>query len=669
MARQRGCRVKLPSIFALGLIQFPAWSVSTVALSALICGRESTMNIRRFASTRPIFPPTPSPVGRAVFWWSLLIFLVGIAYPASRVGAEALNQRNDTIRYLESRVLVQPRAGLADKDLDKVLKTHGGKRGARIAPLNVHVVELPPQANAMAVAKALSNNPHIKYAEVDRALQPAQTTNDPYFGNAWHLPKIEAPVAWDRVTGSGVVVAILDSGVDPAHPDLASTLVEGWNFYDGTPDARDVYGHGTKVAGAAAAIGNNGAGVIGVSWNARIMPLRITDTQGYGYDSLIAQALTYAADHGARVANISFLGVAGSATVLNAAKYMRNKGGVVVVAGGNTGGEISDAPSDLVTAVSATDSNDARPSWSSWGSYIDVAAPGVSVWTTTRGGGYGGFSGTSAASPVAAGVYALMISANPTLSPANLDSVILSTARDLGSTGPDPYYGSGRVNALAAVDKARSTVQTDTQPPSVTIAAPTGGQVRGVVPVDVKATDNTAVARVELYVGGKLLATDILAPYEFGWDASTLADGDVTLSARAYDGAGNMATSPPVTVTVANDTTAPTVAFSNPTGGSTVSGTVPVSVSATDNSKVTKISLTIDGREVAVAYGSSLSFSWDTSGSLSLKTGKGKGGGKGGGKGKTAPTATDATLQSTLVARAEDAAGNASSASVTVYRQ
>ena len=633
------------------------------------------MAIRRVAHDRPIFAPVSHPLRRAVVWWSALIFLVGLCYPGARVAAETLDQRNDTVRFLQSRVLVQPRAGLSDKELDKVLRPHAGKRAARIAPLNVHVVELPPQANAMAVAKALSNNPHIKYAEVDRALQPAQTTNDPYFGNAWHLPKIEAPVAWDRATGSGVVVAILDTGVDPEHPDLASALVDGWNFYDANPDARDVYGHGTKVAGAAAAIGNNGAGVIGVSWNARIMPLRITDTQGYGYDSLIAQALTYAADRGARVANISFLGVAGSATVLNAAKYMRNKGGVVVVAGGNTGGELYDSPSDLVTAVSATDSNDVRPSWSSWGAFIDVAAPGVSVWTTTRGGGYGGFSGTSAASPVAAGVYALMIAANPNLSPSSLDNVLVSTARDLGVTGTDPYYGSGRVNALAAVDKARSTIQTDTQPPSVMIAAPTGGQVRGVVPVDVKATDNTAVARVELYVGGKLLASDILAPYEFSWDAGAVADGDITLSARAYDGAGNMATSPPVTVTVANDTAAPSVAFSNPTAGSTVSGTVPVSVSATDNSKVTKITLTIDGREVAVAYGASLSFSWDASGGLSTKSTKGKGGGgsggggKGGGKGKTASAETTTTLQSTLVARAEDAAGNASSASVTVYRQ
>ena len=203
--------------------------------------------------------------------------------------------------------------------------------------INVHVIELPAQANEMAVIKALQANPHIKFAELDYLLDPSPGVNDPSFSSEWHLPNIAVPAAWDTRTGGGVTIAILDSGVGTTHPDLEAQLVPGWNAYDNNSDTSDVFGHGTQVAGTAAAAGNNSIGVAGVAFGAKIMPIRVTDTSGMGYASSMANGLTWAADKGARAANLSFQGVSGSSTVLSAAQYFRSKNGVVVNSAGNAG--------------------------------------------------------------------------------------------------------------------------------------------------------------------------------------------------------------------------------------------------------------------------------------------------------------------------------------------
>lgn len=555
-----------------------------------------------------------------------------------------------TVHYAKGRLLVQTRAGLTDKALDNLLKPHGGKRRWRIPQINVHVIELPDPSSEVAVAKLLRKHPALKFAEVDVAFPPELVPDDPYYGNAWHLPRIGGPAAWDLSTGAGVTIAILDSGVDASHPDLAAQLVPGWNTYDNNSDTRDVYGHGTKVAGAAAAVGGNMLGVTGVAWRARIMPMRVTDTSGWAYSSTLAQAITWAADHGARVANASFSGVAGNSTVQSAAQYMRSKGGTVVVAAGNTGIAESYAPSSALTVVAATDADDVRAGFSSYGDFVDLAAPGVNIWSTTSGGGYGGVSGTSFAAPVTAGVYALMIAANPALPAETLDSLLFATASDLGAAGYDTYYGSGRVDATAAVTAAAASAATDTTSPVTSIAAPTSGRVSGVVNVDATATDNVGVTRVDLYVNGTLYATDATQPYGFSWDTAALPDGDATLLVRAFDAAGNVGNSATVKVTVGNDMTAPKVSIVSPAHRSTVSGTVRVTATASDDIKVTRLSLLIDGREIAVTYGSSLAYDWDTT--------------------KTQVRGwRSASGLSIVTARAQDGSGNTASASVLVFRQ
>lgn len=516
------------------------------------------------------------------------------------------------VGWAKGRLLVAPRAGLPPGQLDKALRKVNGRSAAHIKPLNVHVVELPVGADEVSAMRELRKNGSFKYVELDMAVAPAATVTDPAYGSSWALPKIQAPTAWDSTNGNGVTIAILDTGLDAVHPDLVANVVPGWNVYDDNSNTADVNGHGTWVAGVAAMVANNAKGSAGVAWGAEIMPIRIADANAYAYWSTVAQGIYWAADNGAKVVNISYNGVSGSSTVQSAAQYLRGKGGVVIVAAGNSGGLENIAANDSLLTVAATDQNDVRASFSSYGAYVDLSAPGVSLYTTTVGGGFANASGTSFSSPVVAATAALMLSANAKLAPADVDRILKATARDLGTAGYDQYYGSGRVNAASAVQSAKQTVAADTQAPTVSIASPTGGQVSGVVPVDVTASDNVGVTRADFYVNGQLVATDALAPFAFAWDTTTKADGSYTLSVQAYDAAGNRGTSPSVTVTTGNDSTAPTIASFSLTDGMKVSGKEVVKVSASDNQKVAKISLVIDGKEVATAFGGSLSYNWNT---------------------------------------------------------
>ena len=554
--------------------------------------------------------------------------------------------------YARGRILVEARPGLSDADLDRVLKEFGGKK-RKVGQSRLHIVELPANASEVAAVAKLSHRPELKFAELDRIVPAALAVTDPYAGSEWHLTKIGAPTAWDSAMGRGVTIAVLDSGVNINHPDLKDRMVPGYNVYSGNTDLTDICGHGTAVAGTAAATGNNAAGVAGVAGAASIMPLRIaySDSAGcHAYFSTIANGITYAADHGARIANISYTGIAGSSTVLSAARYMKSKGGLVIVSAGNNNIDENVTPDPALVIVSATDANDAKASFSSWGSFVTVSAPGTYIWTTDSAGGYSQWQGTSFSAPVIAGVAAVMMSARPDLGSDQIESLMYSTAVDLGAAGRDPVFGYGRVNAAAAVRAAVAyQAPVDTTAPVAAIAAPlASSSVSGLVGVTVNASDNVGVARVDLTVNGTVVATDTSAPYTFSWNSTGTANGMANLVAVAYDAAGNVGKSATVAVNVANtvttvakDTTPPAVAISNPVAG-TVSGNVAVSVNASDNAGAAGITtvLVIDGQTRAQGTGGTLGYNWNT-----RKVAAG---------------------QHTVTATARDAAGNTSSTSVIV---
>ena len=594
--------------------------------------------------------------------------------------------------FAPGRILVEARAGLPGAEFDKILAPYGGMR-RKVGQSNLNVVEVPSNGSEQAVIEQLMRNPNIKYAEVDRLVAPSFVPNDPYFGIESHLSVIGAGAAWDMSRGAGVTIAILDSGVDSTHPDLAGQLLPGYNFYDNNGNTADVNGHGTAVAGTAAAAINNGQGVAGIAGQAKILPVRISGADGWAYVSTIAQGLTWAADHGARVANCSYEGLADSAAIQSAAAYMKAKGGLVVVSAGNSGTNQPIAPTTTMIPVSATDNNDNFASWSSSGNYVAMSAPG-SVWTTSRGGNYQQWNGTSFSSPLVAGVVALMMSANPALDAPALENLLFKTSVDLGNPGRDSYFGWGRVNAAAAVQGARAAiVPIDRNPPSVAFGSRfNGSSVSGVTVINVSASDDVGVARVELQVAGTTVAVDNAAPFSFSWDSTGVPNGMVGLRAIAFDAAGNVGASQPVTVYVANatsprnagnsrnvgnvasppnvgnvggirggrgspptpqapqvpqgpqDTSPPLLKITNPQTGS-VAGDVAINVEAADDSGAAGISISIyvDGVQRASGSGGALAANWNTAGR------------------------TRAGVH-TITAVAKDAAGNSATTSVEVTK-
>jgi thermitase len=550
---------------------------------------------------------------------------------ATPAAAQLMTATDSQGEYVRGRVLVGVRAGLADTELGKIAGAHGGRARA-IGQSGLFIIDLPPQASETAVAQQLARNPQLKFAELDRRLKPGFASNDPYVGSSWHLAKIGATTAWDSAQGVGITVAVLDTGVTGSHPDLVNQMVPGWNVAKNSSNTADVMGHGTWVAGALAATLNNGIGVAGVAGKARIMPIQIADdSTGMASYSSMTQGIIYAADHGARIANLSYVGTLASSTILSAAQYMKGKNGLVFVAAGNQGAQESWSSTTSLIPVSATNSSDQLASFSSWGSYVSISAPGDGIYTTTGSSGYTTGWGTSFATPVAAGVAALVMSAKPGLSGGQVESILFSTAADLGANGRDSQFGYGRVNAAGAIAAAMGTSSTspppaDTTAPTAAIAAPLAGStVSGLVPVDVSASDNVGVSKVELRVNGAVVATDTGSPFAFSWDSTRVANGSANLQAVAYDAAGNAGASTTTTVSVSNttvappppsssDTTPPSVTILNPTSSVVTSNFVTVSSGASDNAGAAGItqSLYINGVLKSTASGGSMSYRWNT---------------------------------------------------------
>jgi thermitase len=411
---------------------------------------------------------------------------------------------------------------------------------------SLHVLDVPPGSEVAEVAR-LKSAPGIRFAELDCAVALAMTPSDPYYGNAWHLPRIGAPAAWDASLGGGIVVAVMDTGVYGAHADLVGRMVPGWNFIAGNDDTADFMGHGTPVAGTVGATVNNGYGASGVAGLVQIMPLVVTDSTGGSFYSVISQGIIYAADRGAKVASLSFSGLPFSAAVQSAAQYMRSKGGMVVVAAGNTGAIDNVAPTSTMTVVSATNRDDSFAPWSTFGPFVTIAAPGTEIYSTSISGGYGWYGGTSFATPIVAGVLALMMAANPAVPIVEIERMLYASALDLGAFGRDAYYGYGRVDAGRAVAMAVAysapPPPADTTPPAVVIASPLdGARLWGQnARISASATDASGIASMSVAIDGQVRASSSAGSISFMWNVKRLAAGAHTITVRAVDKAGNAA--------------------------------------------------------------------------------------------------------------------------------
>ncbi len=440
---------------------------------------------------------------------------------------------------VSSRVLIKFKPTVPEMKREEAFLRHRLKRAAKLGRIGVEAATVSTDELAEEAVNRLQakEGGDVEFVEVDELVPPAAIPNDPLHPSQWHHVHINAPPAWDTADGQSVVIAIADTGVEATHPDLSGQLVPGWNVVSNSSDTSPVHWHGTSVAGTAAAIGNNGVQVTGAAWHAPVMPMRITDrSDGYAYWSDLANAITYAADHGAKILNASY--AAGcSATVQSAANYMRSKGGLVTLAAGNDGTQIACANSPDVIVVSATDGGDVKTSWSNYGDAVDVAAPGDGILTTYVGGSTASVAGTSFAAPLTAGVLALIWSAKPLLSPDQVQQVLLNSAKDVGDPGKDPWYGWGLSDAGKAVALARSLGQ-DTTPPS----APTSltATVIGGPQVSltwIAATDNVGVSSYTVSRDGTAIGTTSSTNYT---DSTVTSGVSYTYTVKASDAAGNV---------------------------------------------------------------------------------------------------------------------------------
>ena len=370
-----------------------------------------------------------------------------------------------TIDFADADAAAAARAQLArDPDVESV----DYDAVATIFP-DEEMQEVGAEADAQATSSSLEAECNVKTADGGKSFP-----NDTCYKYQWHLRQINMPAAWKQGNGKGAVVAVIDTGVTKVGDLRDTKFVPGYNFVANNANADDDHGHGTHVAGTIAESTNNGIGVAGVAYGASIMPLKVLSARGSGSMGGIAQAIRWAADHGANVINMSLGGPFAVAPLANAVKYAHGKGVVVVAAAGNDGkGKVSyPARYPGVIAVAATQEDEGTTFYSNWGPEVDIAAPGGNTRGNPQGGvlqhtivpndigrtDYLYFMGTSMASPHVAGVAALVVGAG-IKKPEAVEQILLATARkppgrDAGAR-VDDHYGAGIVDASAALRKAR----------------------------------------------------------------------------------------------------------------------------------------------------------------------------------------------------------------------
>jgi subtilisin family serine protease len=566
--------------------------------------------------------------------------------------------------HVEGRIIAKPKDSSDPSEVHAAIVGLATGIDRNIDGINVLVIHAPEPRREEVIAQ-LEDTGLFDFVENDLVgSSSAVIPNDPFLGNEpWALLcKFQSPSdslgAWDITIGSAlVIVAVIDSGCDGTHPDLASKAIAGYNVLTATnipPGAQSdnggAQGHGTAVSGVVCAATNNGVGIAGSAWLSPLMPV-VARQAGTGLMnwSDLQTALVWATDHGAKVINMSIAG-GDSSSLETALKYAYDHGVVLFGAAGNgaTSAPQYPAKSPYVISVGATDGNDALCTFSNFGGAVDLYAPGClsTVYTTQLGGSYGYWQGTSVSCPIVAGAAALALAIAPTLKPADIKALLLANS---DSIGPGIRLNARRF--LVAVQSF--SPGPDVTPPTVSISSPANGAtVSGTIVVTGSATDNVGVTGLQFLVGVSIIGSGGTGPgYSFSWDTTTVPNGNYTLTVKAVDAAGNSG-SAQITVTVANsapppDTTPPVVTIISPLTGTRVSKPISISVRATDNVGVVRITAYVDlvqiGSTVVSGSPASASFNWNP---------------------KKATSGTH-----TITAKAMDAAGNTgSSASVTVTK-
>ncbi len=427
-----------------------------------------------FDQTRTPRSEEPISVARGQCRQAVVLATLVLCSLCTRVWAQAASenfQERPGILEFSGRMIVRPlqSSALHDRGLSAVdINTCRERAAARLRPQLIeyvpatdeYVVTLPPGETENTFAAMLRTTGDYEYAVPDwRCFLVSTTPNDPAFRSQWHHKRVRSALAWDVSTGnSGLIIAVVDGGVQVDHPDLAAALVPGYNAADRLAQSAggsvgDVDGHGTFVSGLAAAVGNNMLDVVGMGWNFGLMPVRYYNTPGGGYLGDILDGVRWAADHGARIINVSQTGVEYE-VVQTTGAYVKSKGGLLFWAAGNDGRDLSWFDWPDVIVVGATNSADGRPAWSAFGNAVDVFAPGENILSTGIVSVEAIGSGTSAATPIAAGIAGLLWSRFPGRSPSQIEAALFAGCVDLGAPGNDLVWGWGRVDSYSTVTHA-----------------------------------------------------------------------------------------------------------------------------------------------------------------------------------------------------------------------
>jgi len=334
-----------------------------------------------------------------------------------------------------------------------------------------YIFDLQPGQTENQVADELLSTGLFKFVEPNWRVYPlGNCPNDPQFAQQWyHAPdRFDSCVGWEYHTGNPeVTVGICDTGIRVTHEDLLLHRKEGYNAVDRRWESQggsinDIYGHGTQATGCAAGNGNNGVGITGMGWNLSHRMLRVTNSSGGGSSiEWLNHAATTAIENGDKVASLSYSGVDNQA-VRDTATYIKSIGGLMVWAAGNSNQNMTrnDRDADDIIIVGAVDRNDNKASFSNYGPMVDLVAPGVDVWNVWHTGdnAYGNFGGTSAACPQVSGLACVIWSANPALSPDEVEDILKETCDDLGTPGIDNTFGYGRINVGLAIAAASGEI-------------------------------------------------------------------------------------------------------------------------------------------------------------------------------------------------------------------
>lgn len=344
----------------------------------------------------------------------------------------------------ESRKVIKIDRELSDSEKTKLEEEYNIEFSSEQDNSGIYVINISQESNVSSLQEELDTQ-----IETDIPIKMFADSID------WGISRIGADKVWSIGSGTGIKIAIVDTGIQLNHPDLVSNIVQGYDFVNGDTDANDDNGHGTHVAGLASASFNQ-AGVVGVSHTSKLMPVKVLNSQGYGYLSDVAKGVYYAADNGAKVINLSLGSTSDSLVLKDAVNYATSKGALVVAAAGNDGGAPCSYPAAYSNAICvvATDSKNLLASFSNIGG--ELAAPGVYNYSTYLGSTYRYLSGTSMATPHVSGTAALLFSICTTCTSSEIRTLMRETAIDLGEVGQDILFGYGLIDLTSAVNKLQT---------------------------------------------------------------------------------------------------------------------------------------------------------------------------------------------------------------------